>query len=147
MAPFAAVVPKAYADPDGALTHNSFAAVERYGIVADWIGPDGKDDSAETEFRTIQLDVRGHVARPYLYWAGYDSSSDPSTLDSVSVAVDSYPTPDKAIAYDTYEPDEWQAVIITSFLLVMLPRWLKVGAIAIPFMVPGSLLLLDSQSR
>jgi hypothetical protein len=104
---FNAGTPKVYADPDGALTSNSFAVAGRYGIVADGIGLNGKDDSTEAEFRTIQLDVPGTVVRAYLYWAGYDSSSDPSTMDSVSVAVDSDHTPDTVIAGETYGPDEW----------------------------------------
>jgi len=99
--------PKVHANPDGALTHSSFAAVGRYGIVADGVGLNGKDDSTEAEFRTIQLDVPGSVAKAYLYWAGYDSSSDPSTVNSVSVAVDNDPTPTTIIAGETYGPAEW----------------------------------------
>ena len=105
VAPFAIGTPKVYADPDGALTNSSFAAAGRYAIAADGIGLNGKDDSTEAEFRTIQLDVPGSVVRAYLYWAGYHSSPDGSTLDSVSVAVDSDPSPDTVLADDTYGPD------------------------------------------
>jgi hypothetical protein len=64
VAPFAIGAPKVYADPDGALTNSSFAAAGRYAIAADGIGLNGKDDSTEAEFRTIQFYVPAVSSEP-----------------------------------------------------------------------------------